>query len=47
VFHSDALYTSFLSVRAHSVAEFMRNAPAKWALPISSVNEDKLLKLLG
>ena len=44
---TDPFYTGYLSVRAHPVTAFMGRAPPKWALPITSVNEDKLLKLLG
>eukprot|EP00966_Prymnesium_polylepis_P242518 5608032-Prymnesium_polylepis.5 len=34
---TDIFYTSYLSVRAHSITEFMGHAQPKWRLPITSV----------
>ena len=43
----DEFYVSYLSVRAHPIAALMGDAPPKYVHPITSINEDKLLKLLA
>jgi len=44
---SDAHYSSFLSVRSVSVGIFLGDAPPQYALPITSIGEDRLLRELG
>ena len=44
---TDEFYSSFLVLRAEPIACFLGNAAPKWALPITSCNEDRFLKLLG
>ena len=44
---TDALYMSCLCVRSRSVASFLGEADPKSHLPVTSVNEDRLLKELG
>ena len=44
---TDEVYTSLLALRSVPVQLFMTEAPQPWVLPITSVNEDRLLALLG
>ena len=44
---TDAFYASCLCFRSLPVTAFTSGAPPKWALPITSVSEDRLLKMLG
>ena len=44
---TDAFYAAYLSLRSEPFTAFLSSAPSKWALPISSVNEDRLLRELG
>ena len=44
---ADSHYTAILSLRPESMRAFMSGAPSTWALPITSVNEDALLKAMG
>jgi len=43
----DDFYASYLSLRTEPIASFMERRQSKWALPITSVNEDRYLRLLG
>jgi len=43
---TDPFYASYLSLRALPLSA-MRSSQTKWALPITSMNEDRLLKELG
>ena len=44
---SDVLYSSIIGLRSVPVADFLGNAPPAWALPITSINEDRMLAELG
>jgi len=44
---TDPFYASFLAIRSEPVTVFLGRADPKWALPITSVNEDRFLKELG
>jgi len=44
---TDDFYASQLCVRSLPVAAFLKDAPPKWPLPITSINEDRLLRELG
>ena len=44
---TDAFYASVLCLRSVPVPKFLDSAPAAWALPITSINEDRLLEELG
>jgi len=44
---TDPFYTKYLSLRSLPVALFLSDGKPTWALPISSINEDKLLMELG
>jgi len=44
---TDEFYASYLSLRAEPVANFMERRQSRWALPITSVNEDRYLRALG
>jgi len=41
---TDKLLASITALRAHPFTELMKGVSSKWALPISSCNEEKLLK---
>ena len=43
---SDDLYASYLTLRTVPVATFFSETPREWQLPITSINEDMLLKQL-
>jgi acyl-CoA synthetase (NDP forming) len=43
----DSRYTAILSLRSVPMRAFMSNAPSAWALPITSVSENSLLKAMG
>ena len=43
---TDEFYASILALRAEPVSVFLGHATPKFVLPITSVNEDKFLKLL-
>ena len=40
-------YASCLCLRSVALPAFMSSAPSKWLLPITSINEDRMLSLLG
>mmetsp|Transcript_1998 Transcript_1998/g.5040 ORF Transcript_1998/g.5040 Transcript_1998/m.5040 type:complete len:1003 (+) Transcript_1998:348-3356(+) len=44
---TDAYYACHLSLRSEPLPVFLGAAPPKWALPITSINEDRYLKELG
>eukprot|EP00966_Prymnesium_polylepis_P237518 5493453-Prymnesium_polylepis.1 len=44
---NDKFYSSCLAVRSVSIPAFLADTPSSWALPITSINEDKLLRQLG
>ena len=44
---NDSLYTDHLAFRAVPVNDFLKNTALQWVLPITSINEDRLLKELG
>jgi len=44
---TNEFYAQYLSMRSVPLHHFLRGSPPKWALPISSINEDRLLKELG
>ena len=44
---TDEFYSSFLALRSEPVPIFLGYAAPKWALPITSFNEDQYLKVLG
>jgi hypothetical protein len=43
----DEFYIACLSVRSQPISQFLGGRHPEWALPISSINEDKLLSVLG
>jgi hypothetical protein len=43
---TDEFYASHLSVRSLPVDVYLANNPPKWVLPITSIDEDKLLRAL-
>ena len=45
--YTDAFYSAQVCLRSLPVHTFMSNAPREWALPITSINEDRMLELLG
>ena len=44
---TDEYYAACLTLRAEPVPAFLLDGPSKWVLPITSMNEERLLKLLG
>jgi hypothetical protein len=44
---TDEFYSSILGLRSEPIESFLGHAAPKWALPITSCNEDRFLKLLG
>ena len=44
---TNEFYAQHLSIRSLPVTTFGEGKPPKWPLPITSINEDKLLKILG
>jgi len=44
---TDERYANVLAVRSHPLSTFLTNGPALSVLPVSSINEDKLLRELG
>jgi len=44
---SDPLYNGYLGLRSLPVETFLERHPPKWVLPITSINEDRLLLELG
>ena len=44
---TNAFYAGCLALRSLPVSAFLGGAPSKWPLPITSINEDRLLKELG
>jgi len=44
---TDTFYTGYLGLRSLPVTNFLADDPPRWALPITSMNEDRLLKVLG
>jgi len=44
---TDEFYASFLALRAEPTPTFLGHTASKWALPITSANEHRFLKLLG
>ena len=46
--HVDPLYAEYVSLRSERFSDFLNSRrPARWQLPITSVNEDLLLAALG
>ena len=43
---TDEFYASYLTVRSMPVHVFLANEPPEWVLPITSIDEDKLLRTL-
>ena len=43
----DEFYLTCLSVRSQPISQFLGGGQPEFALPISSINEDKLLSVLG
>lgn len=43
----DDFYSECICLRSHPVARFLAGDPPDWLLPVSSVNEDRLLRELG
>eukprot|EP00966_Prymnesium_polylepis_P319446 7375905-Prymnesium_polylepis.1 len=43
---TDELYAGCLTLRSEPVSSFLGDTP-KWKLPVTSIREDELLKLLG
>jgi len=44
---TDGVYASCLCLRSLPVKAFMSGDPSRWVLPITSVNEDRLLTVMG
>ena len=44
---NDPLYSAVLSLRSLPISDFCSHNPPAWALPITSMNEDRLLEELG
>jgi len=44
---NDEMYASFLTLRAVPFSAFLAAAPSNWALPVTSISEDRLLKHMG
>jgi len=44
---TDEYYAACLTLRAEPVPTFLKDGQSKWALPITSMNEERLLKVLG
>jgi hypothetical protein len=44
---TDPLLAQITALRALAVPPFIEGARSPWALPITSINEDKLLRVLG
>jgi len=44
---TDNFFSSYLTLRSEPIATFMGLSPPRWVLPITSMNEDRFLKLLG
>eukprot|EP00966_Prymnesium_polylepis_P116434 2691243-Prymnesium_polylepis.2 len=45
--YTDEYYASLLGFRSLPAASFLKAVQPIWVLPISSINEDKLLRALG
>ena len=44
---TDSFYAKYLALRSVPLATFLAGGPQKWALPITSIPENKLLRELG
>jgi len=44
---TDEFYAGCLAMRSVPIHDFIGNVPSPWALPITSLNEDRLLVLMG
>lgn len=44
---TDEFYSNCVCLRSIPLADFVREVPRQWVLPITSANEDRLLALLG
>jgi hypothetical protein len=44
---TDCFYADCLSLRSLPVSAFLQDAPGTWVLPITSINESRLLKEMG
>mmetsp|Transcript_74504 Transcript_74504/g.205372 ORF Transcript_74504/g.205372 Transcript_74504/m.205372 type:complete len:583 (+) Transcript_74504:981-2729(+) len=46
-FKASGLYVEILALRSLPISDFLGDAPPKWPLAITSINEDRLLRELG
>lgn len=44
---TDTFFSSYLTLRSEPISTFMGLHPPRWVLPITSMNEDRFMKLLG